>query len=112
MTTQRKKLQRRAFERFPANFMVHFYYGDSINFGTVTDISENGMFVKTKIPIADVNSEFEVVIPSPHSELKVPVLVRRIAKNNDLYEGFGVEVRNRPEEYAAYVQNIKNPDAI
>lgn len=108
MADRSKNLNRRSFERIPVNFMIHFYYGDSINFGTVTDISEKGMFVKTRMPLADVNSEFEIVIPSSHTELSVPVLVRRIAKKDDFYEGFGVELLTQTPEYLKHVLNLKH----
>lgn len=100
-------MEKRSHERIPSNIQVHYYYGGAIYFGTVTDLSESGMFVHTKTVFAHVNSEFEIAIPSQNKELNIPVQVRRIVMKDDVYEGFGVEVANLSKDYFEFVNDLK-----
>ena len=100
-------MEKRSHERIPSNVMVHYYYKGAIYFGTVTNLSESGMFVHTKTVFAHIDSEFEIVIPSQHKELNIPVQVRRIAMKDNIYEGFGVEVANLSKEYFEFVNDLK-----
>ena len=107
MEGTKKQMQKRAYERISSNVPVHFNYGDSINFGIVTNFSENGMFVSTKMVLAPVNSKFEITIHSQHTELNVPIQVKRIVMEDNFYKGFGVELLNLPEDYSTYVKGLK-----
>ena len=98
---------KRAHERISSNVLVYFNYGNSINFGTVTNFSENGMFVRTRMILAPINSQFEITIPSRHTELDVPVQVRRIVMKDNFYEGFGAELVNLSEDYLEFVKGLK-----
>ena len=98
---------KRAHERTYSNVLVYFNYGNSINFGTVTNFSENGMFVRTRMIFAPINSQFEITIPSRHTELDVPVQVRRIVMKDNFYEGFGDQLVNLSEDYLEFMKGLK-----
>lgn len=100
-------MQRRAFERIAADLRANFFCGNTIFRGTVTNLSENGMFVKTKMCFP-FDSMFEILIPLKEEVLKVPVKVSRIEKAEDFYDGMGVKVLNPPQNYIEFVRRLKS----
>jgi hypothetical protein len=100
-------MQRRAFERIPADLQANFFCGNTIFTGTVTNLSENGMFVKTKMCFP-FDSTLEILIPLKEEVLKVPIKVSRIEKAEDFYDGMGVEVLNPPQNYVEFVSRLKS----
>ncbi len=106
------QIERRACERFPANLQARLFYGNMIYSGMITNISKNGMFLKTKVPFP-VHSEFMVVILLKDRTVKLPIKVRRRVAGESNYcfntdRGIGVELLNTPQNYLDYVGNCKS----
>lgn len=105
--TERKVFfrERRAFERIPTSLPINVLLGIVHHHGFALNLSENGMYIKTGMPLA-AGLSFEVLLPS-REDLKVPVKVSRIARSNDFYNGCGVELLDQPKKYVDVVRSFK-----
>ena len=100
-------LDRRMFERFPANLQARLFYGNMIYSGMVKNLSRNGMFVSTKVKFR-VDSELTLIVLLNEQTVKIPVKVRRqVGKESDCCSkadnGIGVELLRVPQNYLNYV---------
>ena len=96
----------RAYERINVRLEAMYHCGVRINSGIVTNISENGMFIHTKLDLPfDVN--FELIIPSNEGALNFPVKIIRIEKSNGVYDGIGVEIADHSQSYLDYVRTLR-----
>lgn len=100
-------MQRRAYERKPSNVKTKFFLGNSVYFGTITNFSENGLFVDTKDIYFPLRSRFEIFIPSSGEVLKLPVEVRRLAETGDIHYGMGVELLDPPQNYLEFMDSLR-----
>ena len=91
-------MQKRAFERISSELESKFFCGNIMYTGTVTDLSENGMFISTSMCFP-FNAVFDVLIPLDGGVLKIPVRVSRMVKKDGSYEGMGVEVLGKVSDY-------------
>lgn len=103
--------EKRAYRRIPANLQARVLYGNLIYSGKVTDISENGMFISTKMNFP-VNVVFLLVVMVNDSVIKVPIKVKRTVRfekdySGDGSSGIGVELVNTPQNYLDYVSSCK-----
>ncbi len=101
------QVERRAFERFPANLQARLFYGNMIYSGMVTNLSKGGMFVSTNVKFP-VNTEFMAVVMLNNRTMKFPIKVRRSIKKEDGYSfrtggGIGVELLDAPQNYLDYI---------
>ncbi|GBD96779.1 MAG TPA: PilZ domain-containing protein [Nitrospirae bacterium] len=104
--------ERRAFERFPANLDARLFYGNLIYTGMVKNLSQNGMFVSTKVNFP-LNSEFIMVVLLNNRTIKLPVKVRRkVRKESGYYskmdDGIGVELLEPPQNFLDYAGSRKS----
>jgi Tfp pilus assembly protein PilZ len=101
-------MQRRDFERVPANIKVRFFCCESHYDGTIMNLSEGGMFISTDEMRFPFDSEIDIIIPLNSDILKVPVKVMRMTKSSDLYDGLGVKVLQPSEHYKDFVTTCRN----
>lgn len=66
--------------------------------GTVTNLSEYDMFLKTVMCVPE-GSTLEILIRSQKEILKIPVRVVRKEKTDNTYKGMGLELLNLPKGY-------------
>ncbi len=99
-------MQKRSFDRIFTNLDVRYFCGSIIHNGTVTNLSEKGMFIRTRMDFP-FDSIFDLLIPLDEEVLHVPVKVRRIVKTDNFYDGIGVELLNPPQNYLKFVNNLK-----
>jgi c-di-GMP-binding flagellar brake protein YcgR len=99
-------MQRRAFERITVDFKVRYFCGDTAWNGTVTDLSENGMFINTTINFPfDYN--FELLLPMNDQVIKISAVIKRMVRNKGIYRGMGVELVNPPQNYLQLVNELR-----
>ena len=103
--------EKRAHRRIPADLQARVLYGNLIYSGKVTDISENGMFINTKMNFP-VNVVFLLVVMVNDSVIKVPIKVKRTVRfekdnSGNGSSGIGVELVNTPQGYLDYVSSCK-----
>jgi hypothetical protein len=98
-------MEKRAFDRIPANLELHCF--NTHYFGTVTDISEKGMFIRSQKINFPLDVQFEISIPLKEDMLNVHVKVNRVTKSNGYYDGIGVELMKRPYNYLKLIRRLK-----
>lgn len=103
-------MERRAHERLPAQLQARIFYGNIVYTGTVTNLSECGMFVATRMNFP-VDSMFIIVVLQNGQTFKIPIKVSRVAKTNHPpvaeEHGIGVTLLNPPREYLDFVSKCK-----
>lgn len=102
----RTRLKKRAFERIPAS--LEFHSCDVDYFGVVTDLSENGMFIKSQKISFPFSSQFEISLPLNQDLLNIPVKVTRITKSKRFYDGIGVELLRPSRNYLRLVRKLRS----
>lgn len=99
-------MQRRAYSRIDVTLDARFECGAKTTTGIITNISENGMFIHTKLDFPfDIN--FDLLIKSNTVLLNVPVKISRLERSQENHEGIGVEVVGSPHSYVEYVRKLK-----
>ncbi len=102
-----EKMEKRKYKRMPSNIRVRFSCLQTDYSGTVTNISENGMFIKAGKMSFPFDSCIEVLIHLKNQVFKVPVEVRRMSKSSDHYDGLGVKLISTPQEFIDLVNTYK-----
>ncbi len=100
-------MDNRAFKRIPANIEVKFHCKHMDYSGTVTNISENGMYIRTDEMCSPFDSQFDILLFLEKEVMQVPVNLCRIilSPNND--DGIGVNLLSPSDEYKQFVNSIK-----
>ena len=99
-------MQRRIYKRTPTRIKVRFCCCKTDNSGTVTNISENGMFIYPEKIFFPFDLRFEIQIPLWDKTIKIPVEVVRISKSFDVYSGIAVKVLNPHQNYSKFVDSL------
>ncbi len=99
-------MQRRTFERIPADIKVRFLSGTSEYFGTITNLSENGMFINAKVSFP-LKPQLEIIFPLKEKILMVPAKIRCFGKSDDMYNGIGIELLNPPQNYLEFINSLR-----
>jgi hypothetical protein len=97
-------IEKRAYERIPKHLDMKVLNNGSLHYGLVTNLSENGMYFITGANLSS-GLNIEVSIPFKEDNLKVPVKVIRIKKDN-LYHGFGAEISIPYQDYIDFVHSL------
>ena len=98
-------MNKRAFDRTPADLELRCF--DEDNFGTVKNLSENGMFITSKKIRFPLESQFKILFPYNGKKLKIHVKISRITKSNSYYDGIGVELLKPNQKYFTFVNELK-----
>jgi len=101
-------MERRSLKRIPSDVKVCFFCSETDYFGTITDISENGMYIKTDKISFPIESLVGIIIETKTMLLKVPGKICRLSKSGDVYDGMGVRVLHSVHEYLEYVKTLKS----
>ncbi len=99
-------MEKRDAERIQANLEVNYYCGNTVCRGTVTNISEKGMFINTKIEFPfDLNFDLNIILET--EMLKAPVTVKRIVRTDNYYGGIGVEFSDPSRSFIEFIGKLK-----
>jgi len=98
-------MNKRNSERTPVNLALRFPFSNTFIPGTVTDLSENGMFINTELCFP-LESKFEVLIKLENEILTIPVQIARVVKSNNKYSGMGVRILNSPPGYRKFLSSL------
>jgi len=98
-------MHKRNSERTPVNLALRFPFSNTFIPGTVTDLSDNGMFINTELCFP-LESKFEVLIKLKNEILTIPVQIARVVKSNNKYSGMGVRIVNSPQEYREFLSSL------
>ena len=100
-------MQRRTFERIPVSIQARCYCDNYDYSGTVTNLSEKGMYISVDDMCFPFNCQFQVSFSMGSEMLNIPVNVRRIVKTSDQYDGIGVEVIEPPQLYSEFIGRLR-----
>ncbi len=80
--------------------------------GTVTNLSKNGMFVRTNVHFP-VSAEIMMVVLLNDHAVKIPIKIKRAVKetnnlNPGVQSGIGVELLETPQQYIKFVSRCKS----
>lgn len=92
--------------RVPVRMNVTFHSGGNTYAGTITNLSEDGIFISTKSLNIPPDPEFKISVPIEQQMVHLPAKVVRTEKTNGHYSGIGVELLNPPQEYLDYVDRL------
>ncbi len=99
-------MEKRTVERMQSGIDARFNYGDMFYTGTIINLSEKGMFIKTKIRLP-AGSMFVVLVLEENELLKMLARVKYSTRARVYYEGMGVEILNPPTNYKEYVDRLR-----
>lgn len=102
-------MQKRSYERIPAKIKVSFSCCETDYAGTITNLSENGMFISINEMKFPFDSRLELQFPVSRKIMKVSVKVSRMTKTKDNYDGIGVELLHPPPAYLDFIRRLKKP---
>lgn len=100
--------EKRAYERIPASIAVRFSCDNlsySVYYGTVDNISKNGMLIRTGSCFSS-NTNIRLFIYK-EKILLVNAKVRRLIKTEGFYQAMGVEVVGPDEEYLEFIDSLR-----
>ena len=101
-------MEKRAVKRISTNLKVKFCCCSTDDYyGTVTNLSENGMFITTQMCFP-LETSFDIDIFSDTETLKVPVVVRWVRKSGRNYNGVGVKVTDPHPRYVNFVERLNS----
>ena len=100
-------MEKRSFERIDADVDVRFSYGYIFYTGNITNLSERGLFIRTKNCLPD-NSLILIMYRVEDELLKILARVKRSIKSNRYNDGMGIEVLNPQSKYHDFVNNMKS----
>ncbi len=101
-------MERRAYQRTPTYLYARYFYGNLSYTGIITNLSENGMYIKTR-KCLPVISKSKVLIPLIDDVLKVPVEIKRVIRmDNGMCKGMGIELLDRSQNYLELVGSLRS----
>lgn len=99
-------MEKRSCERIDANIEVRFSYGYMFYTGTIANLSQRGLFIRTKNRLPD-NAVLLILFRLENDLLKLLAKVRHSDKSNSKYEGMGIELLNPQKEYLNFMESLK-----
>ena len=104
--TSSMTMERRSSNRIETNFKARFFYGNFFYSGTITNVSDSGMFINTK-RFLPTDSMFVVIIRLENVLLKVIAKVQRLTATEDNGAGIGVTLVSPSHNYLEFIHSIK-----
>ena len=101
-----KVTERRSHTRISTKIDARFFYGNLFYSGTVSNISQKGMFINTK-RLLQSGSIFVVLIRIENQLFKVIARVKRNIRNNSVNDGMGVELLSPSAMYMDLVSGLE-----
>ena len=99
-------MDRRSFDRVDTSLPVKYVCDDILYSGTIKNISENGMFIKTGNFLPCINW-IEIFVPLEEGISKFFARIRRIEKVDESNLSMGIELLDPPDSYIEFVSNLK-----
>lgn len=102
--------EKRAVDRIPAVFEFHCFNEEY--FGTITNISEKGIYFRSQKLSFPLSLEFDMYIPLKEEIVPVPVRICRVIKTVGYYDGVGVELLKYPDNYLQFINSLRSHSAF
>jgi hypothetical protein len=110
-------MDKRALKRIPTEIAIEYYLWNPLVWkklynGTINNLSEKGMHIRTKTVLFPLDSLLEISIPSEGGVISLPAKVSNIVWRNVLpdntCDSMGVELSNPPPEYLDLVARLRS----
>ncbi|MBC8412445.1 PilZ domain-containing protein [bacterium] len=101
-------MEKRKHERIPASLRVIFDTCETDHKGTITNISETGMYIEPDMMWFPFETRLQICIKSADKIINLPVRVCRMTKSKTLFKGIGVELVEPSQDYISLVKQLKN----
>jgi hypothetical protein len=101
-------MDKRKYERFTKRLEAEFKVGEQLLRGISSDLSENGMFIRTTKPLAPGSPvDMTLYLPDGRTARARGVVRRAIKTNSPLVKnGMGVELTNYDSSYGGYMKKV------
>ena len=99
-------MARRATWRIPIRLNVKLNAGGTVCSGTVTNLSEKGMFISIEDSCLAEGTNCEITIFLEDKMLHLQGKLVRLAEVKGRLEGIGVELTESPQGYQDFVENL------
>jgi hypothetical protein len=96
----------RTFDRIPVLIDVEINHDKNVCIGTLMNISESGMFIRTNKMPSPLQSQIEISIILNGELIRVSGKLVREENIRGYYNGIGVEVLNPPQNYMDFIDNL------
>ena len=106
LIAQQLNMNRRSFDRVDMSLPVKYVCDDTLYSGTIKNLSENGMFIKTGNFLPCINW-IEIFVPLDEEISRFFARIRRIEKIDDANFSMGIELLDPPYKYMEFVSNLK-----
>ncbi|GBE06859.1 MAG TPA: PilZ domain-containing protein [Nitrospirae bacterium] len=97
----------REFERIPVNIQVKYFNGITEHFGTITNLTEKGMFIRTRVSFP-MKPRLRIIIPLEKDILRVSACIRSFGLSRNSYSGLGVEILDPRQNYLDFVGGLRS----
>lgn len=101
-----KVMERRSHTRISTKIDARFFHGNLFYSGSVSNISQKGMFINTK-RLLPSGAIFVVLIRIENQLLKVIARVKRNVRDNSDGDGMGVELLSPSDMYMDLVSGLQ-----
>jgi len=100
-------MDKRAYKRVPVYLNANFSCCSLLYYGTVTNISERGMRIRTKKACFPFDLKFVVSLTvNSGIKMRIPVNLRWMT-TSDEEDGIGVELQNPSESYLKLIKKLE-----
>jgi len=96
----------RGFERIQVLINITITCENSVEAGTLMNLSEKGMFIRMNGKLPPPHPDVEAIIPIKEEKIQVPARIIRTETINDLYQGIGVEIVNPSQRYLDFLDHL------
>ncbi|MEN8262912.1 MAG: hypothetical protein ABFR82_05570 [Nitrospirota bacterium] len=100
-------MEKRELQRWTAELELRFYYWNLFYPGTILDISEKGMFIKTDICIPR-EACLPLIIRTGSEMINISVEVKHVVVTDNHCTGLGVEVLKSNAKYHNFLNSLMN----
>jgi hypothetical protein len=98
-------MEKRAYERMPADIEVRLPYGNKFYSGTILNLSEKGMFISTK---KFYPSDSMLSIYIDNKPVNLLSRVRRYRMTAGHLDGIGIEILNPQKKYLDFIDDLRS----
>ncbi len=98
-------MEKRSVKRVPVS--LDFHCCEIEFFGTVTNLSEKGMFFISRKITFPLKSRFQISIQLNGKILNLHVKIKRMTKTSGYYDGIGIEILEQPPKYLELVSWLR-----
>ncbi|MBI5097903.1 MAG: PilZ domain-containing protein [Nitrospirae bacterium] len=96
----------RTFDRIPVLIDIKINCNNMVVTGTLINISEHGMFIRTNRMPSPIQSQIDITIPLKDESIHISGKIVREENIQGYYNGVGVEVLNPPQNYLDFIDNL------